>query len=168
MKFGKLQPQGKVEFDGYQELMNWTSAGSESSVSLSVDGDTDMEYVIECRNLNADYGIALRPNEETTNYGGQYLRNNSGTIAANRTTYQHFILCDQLSTSKCILSCIDGLVKMAITNHCVYTSGTTIANLYHWGQVYNSTDNITSLYFLIGSGNFTAGTNIRVLGRRVS
>lgn len=168
MKFGKLQPQGKVEFDGYQELMNWTSAGSESSVSLTVDGDTDMEYVIEARNLDADDRVGLRLNNDSTAgiYGHQYIQNSSGTITAARATEAVMYITDDLGRGSLTISTISGFTKFLLNNVSGYTSGTTIPTLRLFGRVYNSTSNITSLDFLSESGNFTAGTNIRVLGRR--
>ena len=166
MKFGKLQPQGKVEFDGYQELMNWTSAGSESSVSLTVDGDTDMEYVIEARNLNPTYSISMRFNNDSgNNYGYQRLLNSGGSISANRNSGSACNLAMESCYSIKTLSVLNGLIKIDNMFNNTYSSGTTIGLLILWGFVYNSTSNITSIIFAT-EGNFTAGTNIRVLGRR--
>ena len=165
MKFGKLQPKSTVEFDGYQELMNWTSAGSESSVSLTVDGDTDMEYVIEARNLTAQ-NMNLRLNNASSNYGRQALCNVGGTISALRQTLTYILGCYAISLNRIIISTINGFPKFTNMIPHVYTSGTTISDFYLIGDVYNSTNNITSLNFICNSGNFTAGTNIRVLGRR--
>lgn len=168
MKFGALQPQGEVEFDGYQELMNWTSAGSESSVSLTVDGDTDMEYVIESRNLDVDDRVGLRLNNDSTAgiYGLQYILNSSGTITAARGTEAVMFITDDLGRGSVTISTINGFTKFLLNNVSGYTSGTTIPTLRLFGRVYNSTNNIISLNFISESGNFTAGTNIRVLGRK--
>jgi hypothetical protein len=171
MKFGKLQPQGKVEFDGYQELMNWTSAGSESSVALTVDGDTDMEYVIECRNLKvaSNSGLYCRLNNDSTAniFGFQYIFNSAGTITAARgTTNLGFFVSTQGGYGAVKVSTIDGFLKFSQQQIGECSSGTDVTKLFLTGFSYNSTYNITSLDFLIESGNFTAGTNIRVLGRR--
>lgn len=165
MRVGKPQPQGEVEFYGYKELMNWTSAGSESSVSLTVDGDTDMEYVIETRNLTGQY-ILLRLNNASSNYGRQFIANTAGTITAARQTLTYILGCYALSFNRIIISTINGFPKFITQANQIYTSGTTISNFHLIGDVYNSTDNITSLDFICNSGNFTAGTNIRVLSRR--
>lgn len=171
MKFGKLQPQGKVEFDGYQELMNWTSAGSESSVSLSVDGDTDMEYVIEARDLTAgNDSIRLRLNNDSTAgiYGRQFLYNNAGTISSGRDTDTSWVITSKYSNTYATISTINGFIKFYKSFIGMQTSipSTAINEVVLQGCSYNSTSNITSLVFFPHTGNFTAGTNIRVLGRR--
>lgn len=139
-----------------------------SSVSLTVDGDTDMEYVIECRNLDADDKIGLRLNNDSTAgiYGYQYLLNSAGTITAARGTEAIMYITDDSGRCSLTISNIDGFTKLILNNRSGYTSGTTIPTLILLGRVYNSTSNITSLDFLSESGNFTAGTNIRVLGRK--
>lgn len=139
-----------------------------SSVSLTVDGDTDMEYVIEARNLDANDRVGLRLNNDSTAgiYGLQYLQNNAGTITAARATEAVMYITDDLGRGSLTISTIKGFTKFLLHNVSGYTSGTTIPTLRLFGRVYNSTSNITSLDFLSESGNFTAGTNIRVLGRK--
>lgn len=167
MIVGKLNPQGKLNFPGFQEILDFTSAGSESSVSVTVDGDTDKEYKILVRSTDSADIVRMALNNDTTaaNYGRQYIYNNSGTITAARDTSVP-LLGNKLANSETSLLTPSGFIKTLFNNPLVYSTGTTIQEYFLAGQSYNSTANITSLNFYMSSGNFTSGTRISVFARR--
>ena len=75
MKLGKLSPQGtsKLNFPGFQEILDFTATGSEASVSVAVDGDTDKEYIIDIRNTSTTWFTIRFNNNSGANYGDQNL-----------------------------------------------------------------------------------------------
>ena len=169
MQVGKLNPQptARLNFPGFQEILDFTSAGSESSVSVTVDGDTDKEYKIIIRNLTSQQ-IYIRPNNDSgaTNYGYQYLLNNAGTITAARNVTTSIFPTGTLSEDTYTFLTPTGFLKTAFNDRNGYTSGTTIGLFLVAGSVWNSTSNVTSLDFVSASGNFTTGTRITVYARR--
>jgi hypothetical protein len=166
----KLNPTGsaKINFPGFQEILDFTSAGSESSVSVTVDGDTDKEYIICANNTDTGEVILLRLNNDSTanKYGRQYIYNNAGTITSARQTDASFRLTRILGLGVFNLLTPTGFLKTGFWISPAYTSGTTIGNILIEGLSFNSTSNVTSLDFLMESGNFTSGTRITVYCRR--
>jgi len=163
----KLNPLGKVNFPGFQEILDFTSAGSEASVSVTVDGDTDKEYRILIRNLDSSDAVNMLIGADTSTYGFQSLTNTGGTIAAARDTSEAtIIMCPGLSLCEATLLAPSGFIKTLFLNQSTYTSGTTIANYNLRGYSYDGTATFTSLDFSSASGNFTAGTRITVYCRR--
>jgi hypothetical protein len=168
MRVGKLNPLGKINFPGFQEILDFTSAGSESSTSVTVDGDTDKEYICVVRSLTAG-DILMRLNNDSTSgkYGRQYIYNNAGTISAGRATATEWGISPAWVGMAVInLLTPTGFLKTCFRSYLDYTSGTTISHTFQDGYVFNSTSNVTSLDFLAGSGNFTSGTRIVVYARR--
>jgi len=170
----KLNPQfvaattkGKLNFPGFQEIFDFTAAGGEASTSVTVDGDTDKEYLIYCRDIEADY-VSLRLNNDSTAnvYGRQYLLNDGGAINAARGTANQMYICEPYGESFMSLLTPTGFLKTVSSACYNITSGTTVDEVFHQVWSYNSTSNITSLDFLMESGNFTAGTRIMVYARR--
>jgi hypothetical protein len=167
MKIGKLKPLGKLNFPGFQRILDFTATGSESSVSVAVDGDTDKEYTVIGRNLNSSNAFRLYLNNDTgANYGFQYLDNNSGTLTAAQGTTAFSGFFHPLGISNFTLLTPSGLIKSLYSHRCQYGSGTTVTTLNLQGNIYNSTSNIISLNFITDSGNFTAGTRIIAFARR--
>lgn len=166
MQLGKINPQGKISFPGFQEIGDFTATGSEASWSLAVDGDTDKEYRIIVRSIGDQY-IQLRLNNDSGgNYGRQTLINDGGTIEANRAGGQtEFFICVRGLAEASLLT-PTGFIKTFFCQDQYYTSGTTIRWCQMAGRSYNSTSNITSLNFLNSTGNFTSGTRITVYARR--
>jgi hypothetical protein len=173
----KLNPQftsgsstataGKLNFPGFQEILDFTSAGSESSVSVTVDGDTDKEYKIFIRNLSSSAQMSLYlNNDKTTAYGYQYLLNNAGSISAYRGASTTIFQISFLGINEATLLTPQGFIKTCFFMNGQYSSGTTMVISYINGRSYNSTSNITSLNFESDTGNFTAGTCITVYARR--
>ena len=160
--------QAAVNFPGFQQIFDFTSAGSESSVTATGNGDTDKEYKIVVRNLGTGAVVRLRLNADTgANYGYQFVQNLSGTITANRATNATSItLNDYLSSADCALLTPAGFIKTCFKMNNNYTSGTTMAAIYLAGHSWNNTANVTSLGFSTDTGNFTAGTRITVFARR--
>lgn len=159
--------KGKLNFPGFQEILDFTSAGSESSVSVAVDGDTDKEYKIVFRNLTS-VTCYMRLNGDTgaSAYGYQQLQNDNGTITASRGTTSVMSFFNALSNNIYTLLTPTGFVKTGFAERNLYTSGTTMRGVVGIGHSYNSTSNITAISFFTDSGNFTAGTRITVYARR--
>ena len=165
----KLNPTGsaKINFPGFQEILDFTSDGSESSVSVAVDGDTDKEYKIVISNLDAADAVNLLLGGDTSTYGYQRITNTAGTIASARDTSEAtIIMCPALSLCEALLLTPSGFVKTMFLNQSTYTSGTTMANFNLYGYSYDGTATFTSLDFSSSSGNFTSGTRICVYARR--
>jgi hypothetical protein len=159
-----------INFPGFQEILDFTSVGSESTVSVTVDGDTDKEYIICVFNLSGDTIDMKLNNDGGAVYGRQGLDNAGGSISAFRNTGQTTGLRVVGATKGlgiCRLLTPSSLVKVLWMQSMNTTSGTTVYDALLMPCVYNSTSNITSLYFyLTGGGNFTAGTRITVYARR--
>jgi hypothetical protein len=169
--YAKLNPTGsaRVNFPGFQEILDFTSAGGEASVSVTVDGDTDKEYKILIRSFEPGGYLIYRFNADTgANYGRQYLFNNGGTISAARGTGEAKMYCSVgfLTFSEILLSTPSGLVKTHYQICGKYTSGNTVNQSYLDGNVWNSTAKPTSITFSRDTDNFTAGTRITVYARR--
>jgi len=164
---GDVDAKGKLNFPGFQEILDFTSAGSESSVSAAVDGDTDKEYKIIVRNLDTADSVNLLLGGDTSTYGYQRMTNTAGTIAAaGDTSEATIILCPALSLCEATLLTPSGFQKTLFLNQSTYTSGTTMANFNLYAYAYDGTATFTSLDFSSASGNFTAGTRITVYARR--
>jgi hypothetical protein len=169
MRVGKLNPVGsaKINFPGFQEILDFTSAGSESSVSVAVDGDTDKEYKIVISTAADTNGVILKLNNAATNYGYQRIANFEGTIAALRdTTQTNMIISSYKGISESTLLTPTGFPKTLMASFGGILSGTTVRYCNIYGHTYNSTSNVTSLDFSCSSGNFTSGTRICVYARR--
>src|SRR5574343_2101320 len=170
----KLNPTGavgatKINFPGFQKILDWTSAGSESSVSVTVAADTDKEFHISIRNLNGTNAVNLLLGEDTSTYGYQRITNTAGTVAAARDTSEAtIIMCPALSICEATLLTPTGFQKTMFLQQTTYTSGTTIANHNLYGYAYDGTATFKSLDFSPASGNFTAGTRITVYARRTN
>jgi hypothetical protein len=158
-----------LAFPDFDKILDFTSAGSESSTSVNVNGDTDLEYKIIANNLDADY-YTVRLNDDTTlaNYGGQYLINSAGTISAWRGTTGYILPVNALTLTDATILTPAGFTKTCFRIENRYTSGTTIGLSGEWGLVWNSTANVTKISFVMSSGNFTSGTRIIVYRRRVN
>ena len=168
MRVGKLNPVGtaKLNFPGFQEILDFTSAGSESSVSVTVDGDTDKEYKIVYRSAGSDQTVLRLNNDSTANiYGRQYILNDAG-ISAGRSTDSGFSMSWTTGLLTFSLLTPTSFIKTLFFDFNRWSSGTTISFFGLQGWSYNSTSNITSLNFLTTSGNFTSGTRITVYARR--
>jgi hypothetical protein len=164
----KLNPVSgaRINAPTFQKILDFTSAGSESSVSVNVDGDTDKEYRVSVRDLKSDEGVILKLNSETV-YGYQYLYNLAGSIAAGRGTTGYICFTNRLGLMDATVLTPAGFIKTCFFPEMRYTSGTTIGGIILWGQSINITANITTMTFSGESaGNFTAGTRITVFARR--
>lgn len=140
-----------------------------SSVSVTVDGDTDKEYKILINNPSTGAQINLRLNSDSgTNYGYQYLLNNAGSISAARSSSTNMIYCPATTKTLTVYTLLtpSGMVKTGFEEHGWWSSGTTISVNYYYGFVWNSTANVTTLAFSANSGNFASGTRITVYARR--
>lgn len=169
MNIGKLNPLGKLNFPGFQEILDFTSAGSESSVSVAVDGDTDKEYSICIRNLDGTNSVNMLLGGDTSTYGFQRVINSAGTITADRDTSEAtIIVCPALSVTEASLITASGFIKSLFVTKSTYTSGTTIGSHSKQGYAYDGTATFSSIDFASSSGNFTAGTRITVYARRSS
>jgi hypothetical protein len=160
---------GGTAFPDFDKILDFTSAGSESSTSVDVNGDTDLEYKIICRNFDADDRPLLRLNNASTGYGAQYIQSSSGTITAARGTATDMgsIAADSGFGITTLLT-PSGFIKTSFLEKSQYSSGTTNSLFIILGYSYNSTANITTLDFISESGNFTAGTRIIVYVRKVN
>ena len=166
----KLNPQGtsKINFPGFQEILDFTATGSESSVALTVDGDVDKEYRITIRNTSTTDSVCLRINNDSTanRHGRRYLQNYLGTITSNQNTGTFWYLGFVGGSGITEVLTPTGLIKTCFTQSNNYASGTTIENCYIAGNSFNSTANVTLLYFLMSSGAFPTGTRITIYARR--
>lgn len=168
MKYGKLNPvDGAVlSFPGFQRILNFTATGSESSVSVTVDGDVDKEYIILALGLTTDVHLKLNNDATAGIYGYQAFWNGSGTLSAGRYTDNKIGVTVSPGLGIIRLLTPSGFIKTAYIDQSYYSSGTTMSSVYYRGVSYNSTSNITSLNFVSSSGNFDSGTRITVYARR--
>jgi hypothetical protein len=157
---------GKESFPGFQRIGDFTSAGTESSYMLNVNGDTDKEYRIASRTLGSDQ-IYLRLNGDSgLNYGTQYLYT-GGTPTAGRDARAQFgVGTAAYGMTTWTLLTPPGFVKTMNYNERAYTSGTTLQYYTTAGANWNNTANVTTLNFVKSAGNFIAGERITVYVRR--
>jgi hypothetical protein len=157
-------------FPDFDKILDFTSAGSESSVSVAVNGDVDKEYQVIVRNPSGSANVYTRLNNDSgSNYGHQYLLNDTGTVVASRPAANTILTNTQASNlSNEVIIAPTGFIKTSFHRRFLYVSGTSLEGLYLYGNSYNSTSNITSINFVSSSGNFTAGTRIIVYRRRVN
>ena len=133
-------------------------------MSVAVDGDVDKEYFVYVRGLGSA-GVYLKFNN-STDLGRQYLINSAGSISAGRTTIGYIDLGAGNHIAEARILTPAGFQKTADSKYARFSSGTTIDYYANVGQVWNSTDNVTSLDFFLSSGDFTAGDRIWVGVRR--
>lgn len=157
-------------FPDFDKILDFTSDGSEASVSVAVNGDTDKEYKIVARNLSTTNTVVPTLNGDSTagHYGYQYILNNGGVITAARGTDAALAVTNALSECEYSLLTPSGFIKTCFIEKNLYTSGTTMGLKIELGYSYNSTSNITTIGFASSSGNFTSGTRIIVYKRRVN
>lgn len=155
-------------FPDFDKILDFTSDGSDSSVSVSVDGDTDKEYKVLIRSTDADH-VWIRLNSDTgTNYGFEYLDNTSGSLAAANTALSSWYVTLADGIGQVTLLTPTGLTKTGFQNLGQRSTGTTVIEYRSSGFSYNSTSNITAINFLMSSGNFASGTRIIVYARKVN
>lgn len=167
MQVGKLNPKGKINFPGFQEILDFTATGSESSVSVTVDGDVDKEYIVCCLSGSPTL-IRLNNDSSSSNYGYQRVRNNAGSISASRDASLGALfapIATGLNTLRILTP--TGFIKTGLQERMEGVSGTSISGHSLYGSSWNSTVKVTSINYLVdGAGNFTAGTRIVVYARR--
>jgi len=153
-------------FPDFDKILDFTSAGSESSTSVNV--TNDLEYKILIPKTASSPAIWLRINNDSTasKYGRQYIFNRAGSISAARGTSSGFDLGSGQDLYELTLLAPTGFIKTLFLNRGAYTSGTTMGSYILDGWSFNSTSDLTSLNFVSQSGNFTAGTRIIVYRRR--
>jgi hypothetical protein len=151
-----------------EKLLDYTCTGSDASVTLTVAGNTDLEYYLIINNLNTSQQINVTLNGDTaSNYGDQYLGNLSGSIVAQRTTNFATIINTPVTSSAFFnISTTNGFQAYALLEDTRWSSGTTISGCLIRSRVWNNTAQVTSITAAIGSGNFTANSRIIIYGRR--
>jgi len=154
----------KISFPGFQEILDFTSAGSESSVSVTVNGDVDKEYVIYARPTATSVFALINNDGAVGNYGTQGLQNSGGSISAGRLTNDDFMFLFY-SGGFAYLKTGIGITTGFQTNT-TWDSGTTISLALLAGKSWNSSSNITSLDFVPDDATFSSGTRISVYARR--
>jgi len=157
-------------FPDFDKILDFTSAGAESSTSVNVLSNTDKEYKIMIfLPTDASY-IRIRLNNDSGgNYGSQSLINAAGTISASRGTSNTDI--GEAFTYGWFTTTIlapTGFIPTSFAEWSVYSSGTTMTPYRLWGASWNSTSQITTLDFVHNSGNFPSGTRIIAYKRRVN
>lgn len=149
----------------FDKILDFTSAGSESSVSVTV--ADNLEYKIIARNLDTADAINMLVNSDTSTMGYQRITNAAGTVAAARDTSEAIILlCPALGISDTTLVAPSGYISTIVSKQTTYTSGTTIGLYAMYGYCYDGTAALTRLDFSSASGNFTSGTRIIVYARK--
>ena len=168
MKTGKLRPYGDINFPGFQSICEFVASGAETSKTVSVDGDTDKEYIIYVRNLSTANDILVRLNADSgANYGYQYFRNLDGTITAARSTTATTLFAVDVKDSIFVhLLTPVGFNKTGFFMRNRLDTGNDVDMELVVGCVYNNTANITSINFSMSSGYFSAGSSIFVFAGR--
>lgn len=157
-----------IQFPGFQKVLDYTATGSESSVALTVNGDTDKEYRILTFNASTSQTIDFRINNDSTGsiYGYQQIYNNGGTVSAVTGRYDRIWSALYPGLGDFSLLTPTGFLKTCFLQVGDYNSGTTLDGYITREYSYNSTANVTSLNFFMSSGNFTSGNRISVFARR--
>jgi hypothetical protein len=158
-KYGAMNIKGQVR-NAWQQVYRTELAAPATSVTISgLTGNTDVLYRLRTRvknsyNGTSNYGLRLN-NDSGNNYGYQLIDGNENTIVAARDTSEAQMDIGSTSTQN-YLSYIDvllfaksGYLRTAIASSIHSISGTTIASLGLFGNVWTNTANeITSIVFL--------------------
>ena len=156
-----------VAFPDFDKILDFTSAGSEASVSVDV--SNDLEYKVLCYNKITNQVINFQFNTDTgDNYGYQYLLNNAGTISAGRNASNYFMRTQYKGWSEVTAIAPEGFIKTSFNYGGRWSSGTTVEYFILWGHSWNNTANISSIQATPATGNFASGTRIIVYRRRVN
>jgi hypothetical protein len=165
MQVGKLNPVGsaKVNFPGFQEILDFTSAGSEASKSVTV--IDDLEYHVDILNLSTTQPINITLNTGFS-YGQQYLQDVSSTISAARSTASTIMVCAALSFVSGKIISPASFPKTSIQQSSTYSSGTNVLTYKMDGMTATSTASTTSIVATPASGNFASGSRVVITARR--
>jgi len=177
MRTGTLD--GIIHGGEFQKVYDSGELGSAvTSLTVSgLDGDSEVEYLILCRLINAVNATTfffVRPNNDSgANYGYQSVRGISSATGAVRDTSENGFRVsingtqNSLDFSKHLLHAKSGYVRTFLSFMGEEIRGTTIQNVQSFGQSWNNTaDNITSLVFLASEANgIGIGSRIIVLRR---
>jgi hypothetical protein len=150
-----------------------------TSVDITgLNGDTDMQYEIIARIVNAKAGGAVNyircNNDSGANYGDQVLGGNSTNVSASRTTsytglyYASSNNIDDVSFSRVLLNAKSGYVRTGICTDAECIVGSSVYSIITKGLVWNNTaDNITSLTITTDQVQaLGVGSSIEVYARR--
>lgn len=176
MQVAKLSPKtvtvsgtttaiAKVKFPGMQKIVDFVSDNTVSSLNVTVDGDTDKEYIIYVKDAGTTTGIYQRLNGDSVNYGRQTILDTAGSITASRNTTNTIGFPLPYSGSMTHLFCLPDIV-LGQQIHNDWTSGTTIGTFKYDSMSFNSTANVVTISFNAYSGNFATGTRIIIYARR--
>ncbi len=164
----KLNPNNlaRISFPGFQKILDYAGSSLDSSVSVAVNSDTDLEYYVYMFTNDASNRQLTFNNDSGTNYGRQYILNLTGTISGNNTTGEHsiFPVCWDSGVGIVQIIAPVGFIKTVFCSTHEYGSGTTISNNLALGGVWNSTANITSIK--IAGGTFASGDRVLIFARR--
>lgn len=154
---------------GFKQIADFTSAGSESSMSVTVNSDVDLEYRIDVFNTSTLRYLRIVLNSDTgANYGYQFIYNTAGVVTAARSAVSELTLSNNIRGlgSLTILAPV-GFIKTCFDSQQSWLSGTTVNQCGIEGQVWNNTASITNMTMSPNIGNFTSGTRITVYARIV-
>lgn len=165
MRVGKKRPQGDIQLDGFIKEYENTLAASATSLTISnLDGNVDIEYIIEVRIVNDYNGSVtyyLQPNNDSTpgGYGYAFVYGWGATAAAAVSTAPGLVCgncgaLNHISWSRTRLRAKSGFNRVAVTEKVKQVTGTTPTFAEFWGQVWNnSADNITSIVLSASAAN---------------
>jgi hypothetical protein len=175
MRVGKKRPEGDIKYDGYVKIYENILTEAATSLTISgLNGDTDIEYILEIKIVN-DYNGSVtyyaRPNNDSTpgKYGYQFIYGNNATYSAARSTASGFVVGNcgaQNHISACVLNihAKSGYIRTANAEITKQIIGTTVGFAEEWSQVHNdSVNNYTSLTITADQANgLGIGTEINL------
>lgn len=162
-----------------------TTIRIDSTTGYNINGDNDGEYEIICRFIGGNaiasqYSMTLNNDTTSDHYGRQEMYGTSATVAADYFNTGHNplnkMLLDSASTDQnkvmmchAILHAKSGYIRTMVGNNLVNTSGTTVSYVQKFGNVWNSSANITRIDFATSQTNgIGIGSRIIILRRNTS
>jgi hypothetical protein len=152
---GLLNVQGQVK-GTFQKIYKNTLSSAATSVTISsLDGNTDILYILQVRAINGYAGttscyLYFNNDQTAANYGYQSLYGTNTTAAAYRNTASHPWFMNMASGSRELVTAImyakSGKIRVLLSNNTRDVSGTTVGTAIQVAESWNNTaDNITSI-----------------------
>ena len=172
MRVGNIN--GEIN-DLYQTIYDSGELGAAvTSISITgLEGDIDKEYKLIIRGIDKDttgYWILRFNSDSDSNYGYQRIKAQDSSASASRGTSSTLMYVGLTETdgnitfSETDIYAVSGNERTVISCTIESITGTTVASLNLWGQVWNNiADEITSMTIAVSADEMAIGSRIILL-----
>jgi hypothetical protein len=177
-KSGKINAYGKIK-GCFQKIYENTLSSAAASVTISsLDGNTDLLYIIKIRSIGSGVGspdgVFLRFNADSgSNYGYQFYMGINTSSSAGRAAFNYAVVGNAatqsgyVGLSEALIYAKSGYTRALVASALRDVTSTTVSTSMITGSSWsNTTDNITSISVLAQTGNLGTGTYIELWAYR--